>query len=287
MARVTTNPVIHTTLPLGRVAHRDCIPFMAEQPEECVDLVFADCPFNIGYGYDIYDDARSYTDYMNWSRRWMSEVKQILKPGGAFWLYIGDEYAADLKVAAVRDLGFHMVSWVVHYYTFGQHSSKKLTRSHAHLFYFTKGKQAAVFNADSIKIPSARQRIYGDKRAKAGGRVPDDLWILSPKNLPDAFCSGEDTWSVSRVCGTFNERVGTPNQLPEQLLGRVITLCSDPGDIVFDPFAGSGTTLAVAKKLSRLYFGCELSPDYTEIANQRLASINVGDALAGPVPQGN
>lgn len=264
----------------------DCLKGMEAMAPKSVDMVFCDPPFNIGESYDIYQDRKSYDDYMSWSQLWMSEVFRILKPGGAFWLCIGDEFAADLKVLACRSVGFNLRSWVVWYYTFGVNSSQKLTRSHCHLLYFLKGKQANVFNKEAVKVPSSRQLVYNDKRAKDGGRLPDDTWILRPQWLPDAFCSGEDTWQVSRVCGTFKERQGTPNQLPEPILARIINLCSNPDDLVFDPMAGSGTTLAVAKKLGRQFAGFELSPEYAERAQARVEAAKLGQALAGAVPQG-
>src|SRR5262249_2971216 len=124
--------------------------------------------------------------------------------------------------------------------------------------------------------------IYNDKRANPRGRLPDDTWVLRPQDLPDGFVSDEDTWSFSRVCGTFKEREGWHGcQMPEQLLGRIVRACSSPGDLVFDPFGGSGTTLAVAKKLKRHYLGCELSPEYAARIEKRLAAIRPGDPLEG------
>ena len=100
--------------------------------------------------------------------------------------------------------------------------------------------------------------------------------------MPDSFSSEEDTWYFPRVCGTFKERAGWHGcQMPEQLLGRIIRACSNPGELVLDPFAGSGTTLAVAKKLGRRYLGFELSPQYAERVEARLRTINAGDPLDG------
>lgn len=264
----------------------DCVSFMQQLPANRIDLVFADPPFNVGYKYDVYDDKQTYENYLAWSRAWISEVYRILLPTGTFWLAAGDEVAAELKLIA-QEVGFHTRSWVIWFYTFGVNSPKKMTRSHAHLFYFVRDPKKHTFNAKEIKVPSARQLVYNDKRAKDGGRLPDDTWILRPQWLPDAFCSGEDTWSVSRVCGTFKERQGTPNQMPERLLGRIIRLTSHANDYVYDPFAGSGTTLAVAKKLGRRYFGSELSADYARDANTRILAAQVGQELDGAAQQGD
>jgi site-specific DNA-methyltransferase (adenine-specific) len=206
----------------------------------------------------------------------------VLRPDGTFWLAIGDEYAAELKVLATRELGLTCRSWVVWYYTFGVHCKQKFARSHAHIFHFVKDPAAFTFNVDSIRVPSARELVYGDKRANPTGRLPDDTWILRPQDLPDGFAADTDTWYFPRVCGTFKERSGWHGcQMPEQLLGRIIRSSSHAGDVVLDPFAGSGTTLAVAKKLGRSFLGCELSESYAARVTERLGTISMGDSLDG------
>ncbi|PHR96392.1 MAG: site-specific DNA-methyltransferase [Blastopirellula sp.] len=257
---------------------------MKKLPAGSVDLAFADPPFNIGYKYDVYDDRKSADDYLAWSKQWITEVVRVLKPNGSFWLAIGDEFAAELKVMATRELGLTCRSWVVWYYTFGVNCKYKFTRSHAHIFYFVKDAKDFTFNADDpeLRIPSARMLVYGDKRANPKGRLPDDTWILRPQDIPESFQADEDTWHFPRVAGTFKERAGFHGcQMPEQLMGRIIRSCSNPGETVFDPFAGSGTTLAVAKKMGRDYLGFELSKDYVKLIKKRLKVIEPGDSLDG------
>jgi len=265
-----------------RIHQGDCLDLLARVPTGTVDLAFADPPFNIGYDYDTYDDRRSADEYLAWSQRWMAEIVRVLKASGTFWLAIGDEYAAELKVLATRELGLTCRSWVVWYYTFGVNCKYKFSRSHAHLFHFVKDPVKFTFNVDAIRVPSARELVYGDRRANAKGRLPDDTWILRPQDLPEGFAADDDTWYFPRVCGTFKERSGWHGcQMPEQLLGRIIRACSDPGDVVLDPFGGSGTTLAVAKKLGRSFLGLELSEAYAARIAARLAAIAVGDPLDG------
>ncbi len=272
------------TLPLAanRVHRGDCLDFLGQLPSGCVPLAFADPPFNIGYDYDSYDDRRSSDDYLGWSKRWLAEICRVLRPDGTLWLAIGDEYAAELKVLATRELGLTCRSWVVWYYTFGVNCRQKFSRSHAHLFHLVRDPKAFTFNTDAIRVPSARELVYGDRRANPRGRLPDDTWVLRPQDLPEGFSAAEDTWYFPRVCGTFKERSGWHGcQMPEQLLGRIIRASSNPGDLVLDPFAGSGTTLAVAKKLGREFLGFELSETYAEQIAGRLAGIEVGQQLDG------
>jgi site-specific DNA-methyltransferase (adenine-specific) len=273
------------SLATGVLHHGDCLALMQQVDEASVDLAFADPPFNIGYVYDKYDDRQEDQRYLDWCEAWIGEIYRMLKPSGTFWLAIGDEYAAELKVLAQRKAGFITRGWVVWYYTFGVNCTRKFNRSHAHLFQFIKDEKLFTFNAEDplVRVPSARALVYGDSRANPKGRLPDDTWVLRPQDLPDSFQPMDDTWYYSRVAGTFRERQGFHGcQMPEQLLGRILRVSSNEGDLVFDPFAGSGTTLAVAKKLGRRWLGCELSADYVRYAGERLDRVAAGDPLDGP-----
>jgi site-specific DNA-methyltransferase (adenine-specific) len=268
---------------LNLIHRGDCVTGMKGLPSGCVDLAFADPPFNIGYDYDVYDDRRERDHYLQWSREWIAAVHRVLKPTGTFWVAIGDEYAAELKLLS-HAIGFHCRSWVVWYYTFGVNCKNKFSRSHAHLFHFVKDAKDFTYRSDVLehRVPSARQLVYADNRANPFGRLPDDTWILRPQDLVDCFTPGEDTWYFPRVAGTFAERAGFHGcQMPEQLLGRIIKLCSNDDEVVLDPFAGSATTLAVAKKLGRRFLGFELSSEYAVRGTRRLDEVRCGDPLEG------
>jgi site-specific DNA-methyltransferase (adenine-specific) len=269
----------------NRLYQGDCIQGLSQVESESVNLAFADPPFNIGYEYDVYDDRSDADQYLDWTRKWGQQVHRVLAPTGTFWLAIGDEYAAELKLIFQKEIGFTCRSWVIWYYTFGVNCTKKFCRSHAHLFHFVKDRKRFTFNAmdPAVRVPSARQLVYADARGNPDGRLPDDTWILRPQDLHEGFQPGEDTWYFSRVCGTFKERAGWHGcQMPEQLLGRIIRVSSNPGDLVLDPFAGSGTTLVVAKKLGRNWIGFEMSPNYVAQAQARLDATRDGEPLEGP-----
>jgi site-specific DNA-methyltransferase (adenine-specific) len=247
-----------------------------------VDLAFADPPYNIGYSYDLYKDDLDDQTYLTWTQRWLAAVHRVLKPAGAVWVAIGDEYVAELKGIGEK-LGLSLRNWVIWYYTFGVHCTRKFSRSHTHLLYFIKDPKNFTFNDGDIRVRSARQMVYNDGRADPQGRVPDNTWILRPQDALGAFGPDHDTWYFARVAGTFKERAGFHScQMPERLLERIIRCCSDPNDVVLDPFAGSGSTLIVAKKLGRRWMGVEVSPEYVRHANARIAAVRAGDPVEGP-----
>ena len=231
----------------------DAIEVLNKWPAGGVDLVFADPPFNIGYVYDNYEDDKPNEQYVDWSRQWMAACQRVLKPDGSFYIAIGDDFAADIRILG-RQLGLHLRNWIIWHYTFGQNMKNKFSRGHTHIFYFTKDANRFTFNDRLLRFPSARHTEYQDLRANPLGRLPDDVWDEFP-----------------RVCGTFRERAGFHGcQMPEALLMRIIMASSNPGEIVLDPFVGSGTTAVAAKRLGRAYVGVDLSSTYVEHTKKRL-----------------
>ncbi len=234
----------------------DSVALLNSWPEGGVDLAFADPPFNIGYVYDGYRDDLPDHEYVAWTRAWMAAVQRVLKPTGSFYIAIGDEFAADVRVLG-RELGLHLRNWIIWQYNFGQNMKDKFARSHTHIFYFVRDKKRFTFNDAAVRYPSARHTEYQDLRANPAGRVPDDVWTEFP-----------------RVCGTFAERQGFHGcQMPEALLTRIILASSNPGELVLDPFSGSGTTLAAAKRVGRRYVGIELSAEYVKHIEHRLENV--------------
>ena len=193
------------------IVQGDCIQVLGEEIAArggpFADLIFADPPFNIGYTYDQYHDRVEHEAYVEWTEKWMGACRDALLDHGSLWVAIGDDYAAEVRVIG-RKLNLTMRNWIIWYYTFGQQTKMKFARSHTHIFYFVKNEKDFIFNDGAIRVPSARQTTYNDRRANPRGRIPDDTWILRPQEAPETFTGDEDTWYFSRVCGTFKERMG-------------------------------------------------------------------------------
>jgi DNA modification methylase len=263
----------------------DCLQLLPCVPHMSVPLIICDPPYNLGRNYPDYDDDRPAVEYLTWCERWLSLLYEVVTKDGSFWLFIGPKFVSELDVLAKR-IGFHRRSLITWFYTFGVNSTRKFTPATTFILHYVLDPKNFTFNADQIRVPSARQLIYKDKRQNPAGRLPDDTWILRPTDVPGGFPAEGDIWNASRVCGTYKERQPVDNQIPEQLLGRIIRVSSNPGDLVLDPMAGSGSALAVAKKLGRHWLGFELSESTAAIARSRLAAAKEGEPLDGPIPPG-
>ena len=239
---------------LNRIICGDCIEVLGKVRKPFADLIFADPPFNIGYKYDKYHDKVKSKNYIAWTKDWMTACKKVLKPHGSFYIAIGDEYAANVKIIA-DDLNLVMRNWIIWHYTFGQQMKKKFARSHTHIFYFVNDKNNFTFNDHAARVISDRQKKYQDKRANPEGKMPDDVWDEYP-----------------RICGTFKERLDFPCQMPESLLARIIRVSSKTGEWILDPFIGSGTTAVVAAKLGRSFTGIDISKEYVRKTRERVRS---------------
>jgi DNA modification methylase len=230
----------------------DCVEVLNGLPAGFADLVFADPPFNIGLDYPGHDDRLPRSEYLAWTDRWLAAVVRSLSPSASLFVQIAAELAGYLQVR-LDGLGLHWRNTVVWHYTFGPNQKRKFAPCHQQVLYYVRDPGRFTFNADAVRVPSDRQTKYNDRRADPRGKVPGDVW------------------AVPRVCGTFKERRGHVCQTPEALLRRVVAVASNPGDLVLDPFAGTGTTLAVARQMGRRFLGVEKSPVTADLARARLA----------------
>lgn len=217
-------------------------------------LIFTDPPYNIGVDYGDGASADRLTDsrYIKWVRQWFGLCRDALSDDGSLWVMIGDEYAAEYGVE-LKAAGFTIRSWVKWYESFGVNCSNKFNRTSRHIFYAVKNEKDFVFNTDAVTRPSDRQTKYGDKRAAEGGKIWDDVW------------------QIPRLTGTCAERVPDfPTQLPLALVEPIVLCASMPGDLVVDPFNGSGTTGVASIRNGRKYVGIEKSEKFADMAIKRL-----------------
>ncbi len=238
-------------------------------------LVIADPPYNMGKDYEAYYDRLKVDEYLDWTREWVGCVKMALSRQGSFWLFISDGLVSEVDTLCKGEFGFYKRSHIIWYYTFGQNTAKNFTPSHTHVLYYTCTKTKYTFNQDDpdLRHVSARQYKYKDKRADPRGRLPDNTWAIFPELMPEGFDPAGDTWLASRVCGTFHEREShSPNQIPVPLMERIVLASSLPGDLVVDPFCGSGSSGVASKRHGRNYVGCDLSQVCCNQSRKRIAN---------------
>ena len=245
--------------PSWQVLVGDCIEELAKVEPGSVRLIFADPPYNIGIDYgDHHDDEMTTEDFIEWSEEWIRDAAKLLTPDGSMWVLINDEHA-DLFGVMLRDAGLHRRSWIKWYESFGVNTTNNFNRCSRHLFYCVKDPKRFVFNPDAVSRASDRQTKYGDSRADPGGKVWDNVWGLNPQ--------------IPRLVDNAKERIPDfPTQLPVQLLMAVVGCASEPGDLVVDPFSGSGTTGEACIRLGRRYLGFEQSEKFAALSRMRLAT---------------
>ncbi|GJQ29172.1 MAG: hypothetical protein HBSAPP03_10560 [Phycisphaerae bacterium] len=250
----------------------DCRGVLAALPDVqrgVFDLIFADPPFNWSRAYDKWDDAMPEREYLDFTFDWLDLCVRGLKPGGALWVNIPDDWAGEIvcylkgRLERKPPTVLTMQNWCVWHYRFGQNTKARFINSKVHALYFVKPGAAHTWNAEKVLEMSDRASIYDDPRTfskrdgmPAGKRVPMDVWYGK-------------FWG--RVQGNNKERRhGHDNQLPEAYLARVLLACSNEGGLVLDPFLGSGTTGVIAHALGRKFVGVEFSAENAKRAFERI-----------------
>lgn len=247
----------------------DCRDVLPTLPAGLASLAVTDPPFNVGLDYPGYEDDRPEQEYLGLLAAAFRETRRVLSPAGSLFVAVGTHYQAEVGVLLKR-LGFHWRRTIPWHYTFGPCQKRNFTPSWTAIHYFVVDPRRFTFNRDEIRVPSARRAVYGDKRAKAGGKTPDDVWLLRPQQAEGCFRPDSNAWHVPRVTGTFRERVRHVCQMPLAVLERIVKVASNPGDLELDPFAGTGTTLVAARRLGRKFLGIELGEGTAGIARRRL-----------------
>lgn len=248
------------SLPANRIIIGDCIEELARLPSASVDLVFADPPYNLQLDGDLlrpnntrvdgvddeWDKFQSFADYDQFCRQWLSECRRVLKPDGAIWL-IGSYHNVFRLGVALQDLGFWILNDVVwrKVNPMPNFRGRRLTNAHETLIWAARDRKSRyTFNYEALKSGN------------------DDVQMRSDWLFP--ICSGPERLKDD------GGRKAHPTQKPEALLHRILLASTRAGDVVLDPFFGTGTTGAVAKRLGRHWLGIERDRDYAQAATERI-----------------
>lgn len=255
----TPAPIPRELLPLGQILDGDCIEAMRSLPDACVDMVFADPPYNLQLGGDLarpdgshvdavtqaWDKFDSFAAYDRFTREWLTEARRVLKPDGSLWV-IGSYHNIFRVGAMLQDIGFWILNDIVWRKANPMPNFKgtRFTNAHETLIWASTGEKAKyTFNYRAMKT------------------LNDELQMRSDWVLP--ICGGPERLRKD------GHKVH-PTQKPEALLYRVMLATTEKGDVVLDPFFGTGTTGAVAKRLGREWIGCERDGTYREAARERI-----------------
>jgi modification methylase len=247
-------------LPLGQILDGDCVAAMRQLPDKSVDLVFADPPYNLQLGGDLnrpdgshvdavtdeWDRFDSFGTYDAFTRAWLTECRRVLKPDGALWV-IGSYHNIYRVGAVLQDLGFWILNDIVWRKTnpMPNFRGTRFTNAHETLIWASQGEKARYqFNYRAMKT------------------LNDELQMRSDWTFP--ICSGGERLKDD------DGHKAHPTQKPEALLYRVLLATTEAGDVVLDPFFGTGTTGAIAKRLGREWIGCEREADYRKVAKARI-----------------
>lgn len=260
-----------TQLPTNQILLGDCIEMMQKMPAESVDMIFADPPYNLQLKGDLHrpnnskvdavdddwDKFDSFAVYDQFTRDWMAAARRLLKPNGTIWV-IGSYHNIFRVGCTLQNLGFWVLNDVVWVKTnpMPNFKGRRFTNAHETMIWASKSEDAKYkFNYEAMKA------------------LNDDLQMRSDWTLP--ICTGHERLKDDEG------KKAHPTQKPESLLHRVILSSTDPGDVVLDPFSGTGTTAAVAKRLGRKYIGLEREESYYKVSQKRLREIpEAGDAEA-------
>jgi site-specific DNA-methyltransferase (adenine-specific) len=254
---------------LGSLWRADVLELLGDLESESVDLVVTDPPYAIGK--DKWDVFSSLEDYVDWCDTWLAEVQRVLRPNGSAYVCGFSEILADVKARSAKR--FQGCRWLVWYYRNKANLGSDWGRSHESILHLRKKKKTKL-NIDDVRIP------YNDHTKKYPERVQAvssqygvkgkrrDRWQPHPLGAKP-----RDVFEIPVLCNGTEERNEHPTQKPQELFRRMIAASSDPGQLVVDPFCGSGTTAVVAEELQRQWIAGDSEARYLGIARSRLQRV--------------
>ncbi len=262
---------LHYENRFGKLFLGDSLAWLAGMKSETIDLVFADPPYNINKA--DWDNFESHEHYVTWSRDWLEHAARVLKKNGTLYVCGFSEILADVKVAAMPF--FKGCRWIVWHYKNKANLGGDWGRSHESIIHFRKGKDF-TFNIDEVRIPYGAHTLKYPSHPQAetsnfgkngNGKLREN-WTPNPKGAKP-----KDVLDIPTTCNGMGEKTPHPTQKPEELLRKLVLASSNPGDVIADPFSGSGTTSVVAEQLGRRWLACDCSQQYNEWAIERLDCI--------------
>ncbi|MCW7490935.1 DNA-methyltransferase [Leptospira meyeri] len=215
--------------------------------DESIDLIISDPPYNLGKNYGNNFDNISHDEYLEFTRKWLTEAKRVLKKNGSIYVFMGVRFISYLYQIMEREIGLEFNSWITWHYTQGMGKTKGYSPRHDDILFFTKSTDF-IFNLDEVRVPQKYYRQRNNMRGANPG----------------------DVWQFSHVHYSNPNRQDHPTQKPEGLIERMILASSLSGLTVLDPFSGSGTTARVCQQLDRKFIGFEINPEYIEQTKNRL-----------------
>lgn len=225
----------------------DILEKMKDIPDESIDLIVTDPPYNLSKNYGNTHDTLEFAEYLNFTEEWMKEADRVLKPEGTIYIFMGMRYISYVYNYLDSQLKYHFNSWIVWYYTQGIGKTIGFSPRHDDILMFTKSKKF-TFNLDAVRIPQKYYRSVNNMR----GANPGNVWEFSHMH----YCS--------------RNRLSHPTQKPEGLYERIILASTNEGDTVLDPFVGSGTALRVCQQTGRNCIGIDINPEYVKMCKERL-----------------
>lgn len=266
-------PRAHKSLPIGQVIQGDCLEVMTDLPDGCCDLIYADPPFFTRKLQIQRNGQHSFPDtwpggikaYLGFLEPRLAGMRRLLKQTGSLYVHL-DYHAVHYAKVMLDELfgSDHFVNEIIWSYRTGGLSRRWFARKHDTILVYARQKNGHKFNV----LREGAFRTDGMNYDEAGRpykQTRKGRLYFNPQGPAIT-----DVWDIPFLSTVSLERTGYPTQKPEALLGRIIRASTDPGDVVGDFFCGSGTSLAVAKKLGRDWIGCDVAPDAVRIATDRL-----------------
>lgn len=243
----------------------DALELLSAIPARAVDLTVTSPPYNIGKEYE---QIRRLGDYLNWCEQWIKEIHRTTEAQGAFWLNLG-YLAIEGRAKAIPipyllwdRIPFFLVQEIVWNYGAGVAARRSFSPRNEKFLWYVKDEENYTFNLDDVRDPNVKypnQKKNGKLKCNPAGKNPSDVWQLAK------VTSGADRSS--------KERMPHPAQFPTSVIDRIVKACSNEGDLLIDPFVGSGSMLEVAARNKRYAIGFEINPAYVQAAAARLMSV--------------